>query len=183
MPSSDLDLDIADGEFLVLVGPSGCGKTTALRMVAGLEDISTGVMKIGDRVVNTLVPEGPRHRDGVPVLRAVPAHDASRDNIAYGLKIRKMHKAEIDRRVQKAADMLELGAAAGPQAQAALRRPAAAGGHGPGHRPRAAGLPDGRAAVQPGRQAARADARRDRRRCSTISTSPRCTSRTTRSRR
>ena len=53
----DLDLEIADGEFLVLVGPSGCGKTTALRMVAGLEDISTGVMKIGDRVVNTLSPK------------------------------------------------------------------------------------------------------------------------------
>jgi len=63
----DLDLEIADGEFLVLVGPSGCGKSTALRMVAGLEDVSTGVMKIGDRVVNTL---SPRERDIAMVFQS-----------------------------------------------------------------------------------------------------------------
>ena len=104
----DLDLDIADGEFLVLVGPSGCGKSTALRMVAGLEDVSTGVMKIGDRVVNTL---SPRERDIAMVFQsyALYPHMTVGDNIAYGLKIRKMDKAEIARRVQKAADMLELG--------------------------------------------------------------------------
>ena len=104
----DLDLEIADGEFLVLVGPSGCGKTTALRMVAGLEDISTGVMKIGDRVVNTL---SPKDRDIAMVFQsyALYPHMTVADNIAYGLKIRKMDKAEIERRVQKAADMLELG--------------------------------------------------------------------------
>ena len=104
----DLDLEIADGEFLVLVGPSGCGKTTALRMVAGLEDISTGVMKIGDRVVNTL---SPKDRDIAMVFQsyALYPHMTVADNIAYGLKIRKMDKAEINRRVQKAADMLELG--------------------------------------------------------------------------
>jgi len=104
----DLDLEIADGEFLVLVGPSGCGKTTALRMVAGLEDISTGVMKIGDRVVNTL---SPKDRDIAMVFQsyALYPHMTVGDNIAYGLKIRKMDKAEINRRVQKAADMLELG--------------------------------------------------------------------------
>ena len=104
----DLDLEIADGEFLVLVGPSGCGKTTALRMVAGLEDISTGVMKIGDRVVNTL---SPKDRDIAMVFQsyALYPHMTVADNIAYGLKIRKMDKAEIKRRVQKAADMLELG--------------------------------------------------------------------------
>ena len=157
----DLDLEIADGEFLVLVGPSGCGKTTALRMVAGLEDISTGVMKIGDRVVNTL---SPKDRDIAMVFQsyALYPHMTVADNIAYGLKIRKMDKAEINRRVKKAADMLELGADAGTQAQATVRWPAAAGGDGPGDRPGAAGLPDGRTTVQPGRQAARADAGRDR---------------------
>jgi len=104
----DLDLTIADGEFLVLVGPSGCGKTTALRMVAGLEDISTGVMKIGDRVVNTL---SPKDRDIAMVFQsyALYPHMSVADNIAYGLKIRRMDKGEIDRRVRKAAEMLELG--------------------------------------------------------------------------
>ena len=72
----DLTLDIHDGEFLVLVGPSGCGKTTALRMVAGLEDISDGTLSIGGRVVNDAVAEGARHRDGLPELRALPAPDA-----------------------------------------------------------------------------------------------------------
>jgi len=105
----DLDLDIADGEFLVLVGPSGCGKTTALRMVAGLEDISSGTMKIGDRVVNTL---SSRDRDIAMVFQsyALYPHMTVADNIAYGLKIRRMDKGEIDKRVQRAADMLELGA-------------------------------------------------------------------------
>ena len=104
----DLDLDIADGEFLVLVGPSGCGKSTALRMVAGLEDISTGTLRIGDRVVNTL---SSRERDIAMVFQsyALYPHMSVADNIAYGLKIRRMDKAEIERRVKKAADMLELG--------------------------------------------------------------------------
>src|SRR6478672_528669 len=104
----DLSIDIADGEFLVLVGPSGCGKTTALRMVAGLEDISTGTLKIGERVVNTL---SPKDRDIAMVFQsyALYPHMSVADNIAYGLHIRKMDKAEIGRRVQKAADMLELG--------------------------------------------------------------------------
>ena len=103
----DLDLDIADGEFLVLVGPSGCGKTTALRMVAGLEDISTGTMKIGDRVVNTL---GPKDRDIAMVFQsyALYPHMSVGDNISYGLRIRKMDKDEINRRVTRAAEMLEL---------------------------------------------------------------------------
>src|SRR5919112_2211334 len=103
----DLDLDIADGEFLVLVGPSGCGKSTALRMVAGLEDITSGTMRIGDRVVNTL---SPKDRDIAMVFQsyALYPHMSVADNIAYGLKIRRMDKAEIDRRVKKVADMLEL---------------------------------------------------------------------------
>ena len=145
----------------MLVGPSGCGKSTALRMVAGLEDISTGTLKIGDRVVNTL---SPKDRDIAMVFQsyALYPHMTVGDNIGYGLKIRKMDKAEIQRRVKNAADMLELDPAAGPQAEATLRWPAATGGDGSGDRPRAAGVPDGRAAVQPRRQAARADARRDR---------------------
>ncbi|HTE51879.1 MAG TPA: sn-glycerol-3-phosphate ABC transporter ATP-binding protein UgpC [Kofleriaceae bacterium] len=104
----DLDLEIADGEFLVLVGPSGCGKTTALRMVAGLEDISSGTMRIGSRVVNTL---SPKDRDIAMVFQsyALYPHMSVADNIAYGLKIRKMSKEEIQRRVKRAADMLELG--------------------------------------------------------------------------
>jgi multiple sugar transport system ATP-binding protein len=104
----DLDLDIAHGEFLVLVGPSGCGKSTALRMVAGLEDISSGTMTIGERVVNTL---SPKDRDIAMVFQsyALYPHMSVADNIAYGLKIRRMDKAEIDKRVKKVADMLELG--------------------------------------------------------------------------
>jgi len=103
----DLSIDVADGEFLVMVGPSGCGKTTALRMVAGLEDISTGTMKIGDRVVNTL---GPKDRDIAMVFQsyALYPHMSVGDNISYGLRIRKMDKSEIERRVKRAADMLEL---------------------------------------------------------------------------
>ncbi len=103
----DLSIDIADGEFIVLVGPSGCGKSTALRMVAGLEDISTGTLKIGERVVNTL---SPKDRDIAMVFQsyALYPHMSVGDNIAYGLHIRKMDKAEIARRVNRAADMLEL---------------------------------------------------------------------------
>jgi multiple sugar transport system ATP-binding protein len=105
----DLDIDIADGEFLVLVGPSGCGKTTALRMVAGLEDITSGTLRIGDRVVNRL---SSRERDIAMVFQsyALYPHMTVGDNIAYGLKLRRMDKAEIDKRVKRAADMLELGA-------------------------------------------------------------------------
>ena len=76
----DLDLEIADGEFMILVGPSGCGKSTALRMIAGLEDITEGEVKIGGEVVNQQAPQGARHRDGVPDLRALPAHDGAREH-------------------------------------------------------------------------------------------------------
>ena len=102
-----LALDITDGEFMVLVGPSGCGKTTALRMVAGLEDISGGVVRIGDRVVNH-VPS--RDRDIAMVFQsyALYPHLSVYDNIAFGLRVKKMPKAEIDRRVQNAAQVLGL---------------------------------------------------------------------------
>jgi multiple sugar transport system ATP-binding protein len=104
---SDMDLAIEDGEFMVLVGPSGCGKTTALRMVAGLEDISEGVLKIGERVVNHVPP---RDRDIAMVFQsyALYPHLSVYDNIAFGLKLRKEKKAEIDRRVQEAARILGL---------------------------------------------------------------------------
>jgi multiple sugar transport system ATP-binding protein len=101
------DLDIGDGEFMVLVGPSGCGKTTALRMVAGLEDISRGVLKIGDRTVNH-VPS--RDRDIAMVFQsyALYPHLSVYDNIAFGLKIKKVPKQEIERRVSEAARILDL---------------------------------------------------------------------------
>ncbi len=103
-----LDLVIRDGEFVVLVGPSGCGKTTALRMVAGLEEISEGVMTIGDRVVN-YVPS--RDRDIAMVFQsyALYPHLSVYENIAFGLKVKKVPKAEIERRVQYAANVLGLG--------------------------------------------------------------------------
>jgi multiple sugar transport system ATP-binding protein len=102
-----LDLEIADGEFMVLVGPSGCGKTTALRMVAGLEEISRGVLKIGERVVNH-VPS--RDRDIAMVFQsyALYPHLSVYDNIAFGLRIKKLPKEEIDRRVHDAARILGL---------------------------------------------------------------------------
>src|SRR6185295_11985225 len=102
-----IDLAIEDGEFMVLVGPSGCGKTTALRMVAGLEVISEGVLKIGDRVVNH-VPS--RDRDIAMVFQsyALYPHLSVYDNIAFGLKLKKMPKQEIDKRVQEAAKVLGL---------------------------------------------------------------------------
>jgi len=104
---NDMNLDIRDGEFMVLVGPSGCGKTTALRMIAGLEEISEGVLKIGERVVNH-VPS--RDRDIAMVFQsyALYPHLSVYENIAFGLRLKKMPKDEIDRRVQQAAKLLGL---------------------------------------------------------------------------
>jgi multiple sugar transport system ATP-binding protein len=104
---NDINLEIRDGEFMVLVGPSGCGKTTALRMVAGLEEISEGVLKIGDRVVNH-VPS--RDRDIAMVFQsyALYPHLSVYENIAFGLRLKKMEKDEIDQRVQRAAGLLGL---------------------------------------------------------------------------
>jgi multiple sugar transport system ATP-binding protein len=102
-----LDLEIADGEFMVLVGPSGCGKTTALRMVAGLEEISEGLVSIGGNVVNDL---SPKRRDIAMVFQsyALYPHLTVRDNVAFPLKIAKVPKAEINRRVADAARILDL---------------------------------------------------------------------------
>jgi multiple sugar transport system ATP-binding protein len=104
---NDLALEIGDGEFMVFVGPSGCGKTTALRMVAGLESISEGVLRIGERVVNH-VPA--RSRDIAMVFQsyALYPHLSVYENIAFGLKVKKVPKDEIDRRVKEAARILDL---------------------------------------------------------------------------
>src|SRR5687768_11502142 len=104
---ADLSLELADGEFLVLVGPSGCGKSTALRMIAGLEDITSGTLRIGDRVVNDVHA---KDRDIAMVFQsyALYPHMSVYDNIAFALKLRKVSKPEIDARVREAARILEL---------------------------------------------------------------------------
>ena len=104
----DLNLEIGDGEFMVLVGPSGCGKTTSLRMIAGLEEITSGTLKIGDRVVNDVPP---KDRDIAMVFQsyALYPHMSVRENLAFGLKLRKVPKAEIERRVNEAAETIQLG--------------------------------------------------------------------------
>jgi multiple sugar transport system ATP-binding protein len=133
-----LNLDIADGEFVCLVGPSGCGKTTALRMIAGLEEISDGEVRINDRVVNNLQP---RDRDIAMVFQsyALYPHMSVYDNMAFGLQLRKTPKEQIDKAVHEAARILDLerflerrpGALSGGQRQrvalgrAIVREPAA----------------------------------------------------------
>ena len=104
---SDLSIDVMDGEFLVLVGPSGCGKTTALRMVAGLESISSGELRIGDKVMNSVPP---RDRDIAMVFQsyALYPHLSVRDNIGFGLQLRRVSKAELRKRVDEAAAVLGL---------------------------------------------------------------------------
>jgi multiple sugar transport system ATP-binding protein len=104
----DLNLEVADGEFLVLVGPSGCGKSTALRCLAGLEEITQGDIKIGDRVVTDVAP---KDRDIAMVFQsyALYPHMSVYDNMAFGLKLRKVAKSDIDKRVKEAAEMLSIG--------------------------------------------------------------------------
>ena len=104
-----VSMDIADGEFIVLVGPSGCGKSTLLRMIAGLEEISSGDIRIGDRVVNRVDPS---ERDIAMVFQnyALYPHMTIYNNLAYGLRNRGVPKDEIDRRVKEAARILEIGA-------------------------------------------------------------------------
>ncbi|BDI29110.1 sugar ABC transporter ATP-binding protein [Capsulimonas corticalis] len=104
---NDLNLDIRDKEFMVLVGPSGCGKTTTMRMIAGLEEISDGTVQIGDRVVNDV---SPKDRDIAMVFQnyALYPHMTVYENMAFGLKLRKVPKADITRRVNEAASQLGL---------------------------------------------------------------------------
>jgi len=104
---SELDLDIADKEFLILVGPSGCGKSTTLRMIAGLEEITEGELHIGDRLMNDVAP---KDRDIAMVFQnyALYPHMSVYDNMAFGLKLRKTPKADIDKRVHEAAKILDI---------------------------------------------------------------------------
>src|SRR5258707_12623867 len=104
----DINLDIKDKEFLVLVGPSGCGKSTCLRMIAGLEDVSEGELYIGDRVVNGV---DPKDRDIAMVFQnyALYPHMSVFDNMAFGLKLRHVPKIQVKKRVQDAAEILGLG--------------------------------------------------------------------------
>jgi len=105
---NDLNIQVRDGEFLVLVGPSGCGKTTALRMLAGLEEQTSGDILIGERVVNDVAP---KDRDIAMVFQnyALYPHMSVYDNMAFGLKLRGMPKQEIDRRVNEVGEMLSIG--------------------------------------------------------------------------
>ena len=167
----------------MLVGPSGSGKTTALRLLAGLEAITEGEIRIGDRVVNRVAP---RDRDIAMVFQdyALYPQMTVYENLAFALRMRKMARDEID------AAGAPGGADAGAsrtllerKPRAALRRAAPACGARPRARPRAGGVPDGRAAVEPRREAPRADPQRDQAACSSRSGRRRSTSRTTRSRR
>jgi multiple sugar transport system ATP-binding protein len=103
----DMGLEISDGEFMILVGPSGCGKSTALRMIAGLEDISRGEVKIGDEVVNELAP---KDRDIAMVFQnyALYPHMTVRENMGFALKLAGVERTEIDRKVEEAAEILDL---------------------------------------------------------------------------
>ena len=105
----DFNLEIADQEFIIFVGPSGCGKSTTLRMIAGLEDISSGELRIGDRIVNDVEP---KDRDIAMVFQnyALYPHMTVYDNMAFGLKLRKVPKDEIDKQVKEAARILDLSA-------------------------------------------------------------------------
>ena len=156
----DVDLEIADKEFVALVGPSGCGKSTTLRMIAGLEDISSGEIRIGDTRGQPPAAARPRRRHGVPELRALSAHERLRQS-----RLRPAQQEGARERDQGGdrPRRRDPGPARADEAQAApaLGRPAAARGARPLHRAQSAGLPVRRAALQPRRQAARPDAHRD----------------------
>ena len=156
-----LNLEVADGEFLVLVGPSGCGKSTSLRMLAGLEEVNEGRILIGDRDV-TDVP--PKDRDIAMVFQnyALYPHMTVAENMGFALKIAGVGKDERAARVLEAAKLLDLEDYLDPQAEGPLGWSASARRDGPRDRPPAPGVPHGRAAVEPRRQAARADPHADR---------------------
>ena len=155
-----IDLDIADKEFVVLVGPSGCGKSTTLRMIAGLEDITGGEIAVDGEVVNDVPP---KDRDMAMVFQnyALYPHMTVHENMSFGLRLKRYPKAEIARRVAGGRPHPRHHRAARAQAAATVRRPAPARRHGPRDRAQSQGVPVRRAAVEPRRQAARADAHRD----------------------
>ena len=135
-----ISLDIADGDFVVLVGPSGCGKSTLLRMIAGLESITSGIVKIGSRVVNKLAP---KDRDIAMVFQnyALYPHKTVAENMGFGLKLRRA--AEGGDRDARAPRGRNIGRDVPPRplSAAAFRRPASACGDGARHRARSASLP------------------------------------------
>ena len=144
---------------MILVGPSGCGKSTALRMIAGLEDITDGELRIGDEVVNE---RAPKDRDIAMVFQnyALYPHMTVRENMGFALKLAKAPAGGDQQQGRRGGEDPRPRAAPGPQAGQPLRRPAPARRDGPRDRARPEGVPDGRAAVEPRREAARADARR-----------------------
>ena len=155
-----INIEARTGEFIALVGPSGCGKSTLLAMIAGLETVSEGEIRIGDRLGQFGGAEGPRHRHGVPVLRALSDHDRAREHhLRHGKPRRAEAAARRGGEARRGASADR--AAAEAQARPAFRRPAPARRHGPrpGARPQA--VPVRRAAFQPRRQAARRHAHRD----------------------
>ena len=155
-----VDLEVADGEFLVLVGPSGCGKSTLLRLIAGLDEVSGGEVVIGGRVVNDLAA---KDRDIAMVFQnyALYPHMTVRDNMAFSLKMRNETKATIAKKVADAAETLNLTPYLDRYPRQLSGGPAAARRHGPGDRARPGGLPLRRTAIQPGCEAPGADAGRD----------------------
>ena len=151
-----IDLEIEDGEFMVLVGPSGCGKSTTLRMLAGLEEVNDGKIYIGDRDITKLPP---KDRDIAMVFQnyALYPHMTVADNMAFSLKMAKMPAEERKKAVDGGGADPEPDRVPGPQAEGALGWSASAGGDGSGDRAQAAGVLHGRAAVEPGREDAGAD--------------------------
>ena len=156
----DLNLEIRDKEFVVLLGPSGCGKSTTLNMIAGLEEVTDGELWFDDQVVNALPPH---RRDVAMVFQsyALYPHKSVYENIAFGLRMRKIPKPEIDARVQGCGPEARHLAPAAAAAEPALRRAAPARGAGARHGAPARRVPHGRAAVQPRRRPAHLHARRD----------------------
>jgi multiple sugar transport system ATP-binding protein len=128
----DFNLETEDGEFVVFVGPSGCGKTTTLRMIAGLEDITEGKIYIGDRLVNDVPP---KDRDIAMVFQnyALYPHMNVYENMAFGLRLRRVPKDEIDRRVKEAARIIKIDHLLQRKPREPLRWAAPAGGYGPGY--------------------------------------------------
>ena len=176
-----VNVDIADGEFVVLVGPSGCGKSTLLRMIAGLENITGGEIRIGDRVVNHVPP---KERDIAMVFQnyALYPHMTVADNMGFSLQAARRAEAPRSTRGSIAPPRSSGSRPARSLSAPALRRPAPARRHGPRDRARSAGVPVRRAAVQSRRQAARADAHRDQGTAPAARRPRRSTSPTTRSR-
>ena len=177
-----VSVDIEDGEFVVLVGPSGCGKSTLLRMIAGLEAITDGEIRIGGRVVNDVMP---KDRDIAMVFQyyALYPHKTVAENMGFALKIKGAPKAEIAAKVNKAAAILDLGQLLDrfPKQLSGGQRQRVAMGRAIVRDP--AGVPVRRAAVEPRCQAARGDARRDQGAASAAEARRSSTSPTTRSRR